>query len=112
MLYLTLVHFGHFVIEARNGVEGLRIHAVEAAGIVFTDIIMPEKEGLEVIMELRHTVPSPRIIAMLGGGRMTARDYLRLAQKLGAGVILEKPFANGAWQPALATVLRALPAAV
>jgi DNA-binding response OmpR family regulator len=95
MLRLTLIHFGHTVIEARNGKEGIELFKRANADLVITDIVMPEKEGLEVLVELRKKqVPPVKIIAMSGGGRQKAADYLRLAELMGAARILAKPFSH------------------
>jgi CheY-like chemotaxis protein len=95
MLCLTLTHFGHTVIEARNGKEGLELFKHARADLVITDIVMPEKEGLEVLVELRgKQVPPVKIIAISGGGRQIAADYLRMAKLMGASRVLAKPFFN------------------
>lgn len=95
MLRLTLIHFGHTVIEARDGKEGLRLFPSANADLLITDIVMPEKEGLEVLMELRKVKPPVKIIAISGGGRTSgATSYLHLAKLMGAAKVLEKPFAN------------------
>jgi CheY-like chemotaxis protein len=94
MLGRTLTHFGHVVIEARNGKEGLdRFHAT-GADLVITDIVMPEKEGFEVLIELRKAQPPVKVIAMSGGGRQNPADVLRIARHLGAAKVLGKPFSN------------------
>lgn len=62
-----------------------------APQVVITDIIMPRKEGLEVIMELRRRHPAIRLIAISGGGRTKSADFLQLAKKLGADAVLPKP---------------------
>jgi CheY-like chemotaxis protein len=67
-LRLMLTHSGHFVIEARNGKEGLAMFTHADADLVITDIVMPEKEGLEVLMGLRKKEPPVKIIAISGGG--------------------------------------------
>jgi DNA-binding response OmpR family regulator len=59
---------------------------------VITDLVMPDKEGLETIMELRRKHPAVKIIAMSGGGRINARDFLRVAKVLGADRTFTKPF--------------------
>jgi DNA-binding response OmpR family regulator len=93
MLRLTLIHFGHAVIEARNGKEGLELFKYAKADLVITDIIMPEKEGLAVLIELREKqVPPVKIIAISGGGRQNVTDNLRMAKLLGAARVLAKPF--------------------
>ena len=88
MLSLTLVHFGHTVIEARNGKEGLELFPHADADLLITDIVMPEKEGLEVLMELRKKDPPVKIIAISGG------DYLHMAKLMGAAKVLAKPFST------------------
>jgi DNA-binding response OmpR family regulator len=95
MLRLTLIHFGHNVIEARNGKEGLELFKTANADLVITDIVMPEKEGLEVLIKLRANQVQPvKIIAISGGGRQKAADYLRMAKLMGAARVLAKPFSN------------------
>ena len=83
---------GHDVEEARNGREGLDVYRQKPAELVITDIIMPEKEGIETIIELRRDYPEVRIVAISGGGRMKDMDYLRLAREFGAHCVLAKPF--------------------
>lgn len=83
---------GFHVLSAIDGVAGLKVYRAEKPDLVITDIIMPDKEGLEVIMDLVKEEPRPKIIAMSGGGMMEPRTYLSLAQKLGADEVLEKPF--------------------
>ncbi|HLQ36671.1 MAG TPA: response regulator [Planctomycetota bacterium] len=94
MLRLTLAKMGHTVAEAQNGKEGLAIHGKAPADIVLTDLIMPEMEGLETIMRLRRTHPGVKIIAMSGGGRGKAIDYLQAAKWMGAAQVLAKPFSE------------------
>jgi CheY-like chemotaxis protein len=60
-----------------------------AFDLVITDIIMPEMDGLETLIELRKHYPTLAVIAMSGGGRM---DVLGSAEKLGASAVLHKPF--------------------
>ena len=105
MLRLTLIHFGHTVIEARNGREGLDLFPHAEADLVITDIVMPEVEGIEVLMTLRKIKPRVKIIAISGGGRVSATDYLRIAQRLGAAKVLTKPFSNEALISAIDEVL-------
>jgi CheY-like chemotaxis protein len=94
MLRDNLEQLGHTVTEARNGKEGLAQYASAPADLVFTDLIMPEKEGMETIIELRKKWPAVKIVAMSGGGRVTASNYLATAQKLGANYVLAKPFST------------------
>jgi DNA-binding response OmpR family regulator len=95
MLRLTLAHFGHTVIDARNGKEGLALFKEANADLIITDIMMPDKDGLEVLRELRKKHVSPvKIIAISGGGRQSAADNLKMAKLLGASKVLAKPFSN------------------
>jgi YesN/AraC family two-component response regulator len=94
ILARTLSHFGHTVIEARDGKEGLDIFPRSSADLVITDIVMPEMEGLQVVMELRKILPAVKIIAISGGGRHSPADFLRIALHLGASKVLTKPFSN------------------
>jgi DNA-binding response OmpR family regulator len=91
MLRLTLTHFGHTVVEADNGKEGMRQFHQAKFDLVITDIVMPEREGLSVLMELRGKKPPVKIIAMSGGG---VADYLHMATAMGAAKVLAKPFSN------------------
>jgi CheY-like chemotaxis protein len=105
MLRLTLTHFGHTVIEARNGKEGLDLFRSAGADLLITDIVMPEKEGLEVLMELRRSQSRVKIIAISGGGRQNAEDYLHMAKRMGAAKVLAKPFSNEALLAAINELL-------
>ena len=88
-----LEQLGHEVVEATNGVEGLAMFRAAPSDLVITDIIMPEKEGIQTIIELKRDFPNARVIAMSGGGRTRNTDFLRLASKCGADRVLAKPFA-------------------
>ena len=88
-LRLALESEGLDVREAADGVEALRLYRTSPADVVVTDIVMPNKEGIETIFELRRSAPRVKIIAM--SGRDTA-DFLDMARKLGADHVLRKPF--------------------
>ena len=85
---------GHKVLEAENGHGGLEYLRRHRPQVVITDIIMPGKEGIETIIEMKQMVPDLRIIAISGGGRTGNLDFLKLARKLGACAALSKPFDN------------------
>ncbi len=91
MLKLTLERKGHQVIEAENGNEAVKKYRSENPDLVVTDIVMPEKEGIETIMELRALDPTVRIIAISGGGRINPEDYLSWAEKFGVQNTFTKP---------------------
>lgn len=93
VLVSALTQGGHDVRWAENGVEGLRAFRERPAKLVITDIVMPEKEGLDTIMDLRREFSGLRIIAMSGGLAHDPRLYLRMAEKFGANAVLAKPFA-------------------
>ena len=92
MLRHMLEHAGHEVAEAVNGAAGIEIYERDAPDLIITDIIMPEKEGVETIIALRRADPALPIIAISGGGRLDATDFLTMAKKLGARHTLTKPF--------------------
>jgi YesN/AraC family two-component response regulator len=100
-----LNQFDHSVVEARNGKEGMELFLRANADLVITDIVMPEKEGLEVVKEMRKMVPSVKIIAISGGGRVNPTDYLRMAKFMGAAKVLEKPISSDSLIGAINEVL-------
>lgn len=87
---------GHEVVAVASGHEALEKLARFSADVAITDIIMPDKEGIEIILELRRRHPKLPIIAISGGGRGGAVEYLEMAQKLGATRTLAKPFKSAA----------------
>ena len=95
LLRETLELAGHTVIEARNGAEGLDLFRQAGADLVITDIVMPDKDGLAVVMALREQVPPVNIIAISGAGN-SAEDYLDRAYRMGAVKVLLKPFSIAA----------------
>jgi len=92
---------GYEVVTAANGAEALATARFVRADLIITDILMPEKEGLETIAELRREFPELPVIAVSGGGIVDPESYLTLAQKLGADRTLAKPFG---FQELLSTV--------
>jgi len=83
---------GYEVMEAADGKLAMKLLQEQPADLVITDLIMPEKEGIETIMDLRRDFPEVRIIAMSGGGIIEAKDYLGMARGMGAHRVFEKPF--------------------
>ncbi len=83
---------GFDVIDAANGELGLRKLRQQPVDLVITDIIMPEKEGIETIMDIRRDFPDLPIVAISGGGRSGNTDFLKVARALGATETLQKPF--------------------
>ncbi len=88
----SLTGFGYAVVRARNGREALAAYNPQLFDLVLTDLVMPDMDGVELIMTLRKAHPAVKIIAMTGGGRNRPQAYLNIAAKLGAMKTLEKPF--------------------
>jgi CheY-like chemotaxis protein len=93
LLIATLKSQGHEVLDACDGAEGLRLLQVNHPDLIITDIIMPEMDGVELLMTLRREAPNIRVIAMSGGGQFGHHATLELAEPLGAFATLHKPFA-------------------
>jgi DNA-binding NtrC family response regulator len=83
---------GYEVMTAANGTAATRLHQQQPADLVITDIFMPEKEGIETILELQRGWPGLKIIAISGGGGDHNVDYLGAARQLGAFCSISKPF--------------------
>jgi two-component system, chemotaxis family, chemotaxis protein CheY len=91
-LRLTLETEGFKVIEAEDGVVGLQKFVDERPAAVLVDMIMPNKAGVQTIVEIRKLAPTAPIIAMSGGGRVSAADLLVAARTSGADDVVQKPF--------------------
>jgi DNA-binding NtrC family response regulator len=92
LLSMILEAAGHSVIAAEDGIEAPKVMASREINVVITDLLMPERDGLEFITEIRAKYPKVKIIAMSGGGHIARDSYLRIARNFGAHIILEKPF--------------------
>jgi DNA-binding response OmpR family regulator len=91
MLDIALTRDSHGVVTAQNGAVASIRQNERPADIVTMDIIMPEKEGFETIIEFRRNCPEAKIIAISGGGHLGPDQYLRLAKTMGADFVFEKP---------------------
>ena len=80
------------VSEAADGDVGMRLFEEGAHDVVITDILMPNREGIETIRDLRRSKEDVKIIAISGGGNIDKMQLLDLAQKFGADRVLPKPF--------------------
>jgi DNA-binding NtrC family response regulator len=85
---------GHQVREASNGVEAMKVLSEGPAELVITDVIMPDKEGIETVIEIRKIFPDMKIIVMSAGGRFGPEDYLETATVFGANRTIAKPFSR------------------
>ena len=89
-----LMSAGHEVTEAENGKVAIETHTAGNFDLLITDIIMPEKEGVETTIEMKRDHPDLKVIAISGGGRTRNLDFLKLAKQFGADAILAKPFSE------------------
>jgi CheY-like chemotaxis protein len=83
---------GHDVQEAKTGSEGIALFQQNTFDLLITDIFMPEKDGLEVIQELRKQTSHIKILAMTGGGTIGKLNLLPQAKAFGATATIYKPF--------------------
>jgi two-component system response regulator (stage 0 sporulation protein F) len=90
LLRRILEEDGHQVREAANGQIGLALYRNAPTDLVITDILMPERDGMEVILELTKEFLDARVIAMTG--MRGDQNFLNVAKLFGARQILEKPF--------------------
>ena len=93
MLRQTLEREGYTVVDIPNGREALDLHQQHEMDLVITDIFMPEKDGVETIMELKRVSPDLKIIAVSGGSRYVRdENALKAAKEFGAEHVIFKPF--------------------
>jgi DNA-binding response OmpR family regulator len=92
MLKTSLVKRKYVVLEASNGQEAINKFKPSITDLVITDLIMPDEDGLKVIMKMREIKPGIKIIAISGGGKAGPGNYLNLARALGANEVFSKPF--------------------
>jgi CheY-like chemotaxis protein len=85
---------GHSVVTADNGAEAVeKVAEDDGFDLIITDIIMPEMDGIEAILEIQTMRPEVKIIAISGGSARLAKSQgLDTARRLGAAAVLEKPF--------------------
>lgn len=93
MLKQMLERQGYEVVEAKDSKEGIKLYHQAPADLIITDIIMPEKEGVETIIELKHDYPDVKIIAISGGSRgIDAESCLFYVKEIGVPHTFTKPF--------------------
>jgi len=92
LIETILVRAGHRVLSARDGYSGIALCLAHRPDIIVTDILMPDKDGLAMINDLKQELPGLKIIAVSGGGSYGPDDYLRQAERLGADFSFTKPF--------------------
>ncbi|MHB8521284.1 MAG: response regulator [Limisphaerales bacterium] len=94
LLKEALVDAGHDVVDAASGDEGIALYRVTPADVVITDVLMPNKVGLETILELKRDFPNARVIAISGGFNRRTDNDTALAKTLGVDRTLAKPFST------------------
>ena len=92
LVHLMLSVEGYNVYDAEATEAAFEIIRNNHIDLVITDLIMPDKDGLQVIIELRRDFPNIKIIAISAGGRIGPSTYLDMAEKLGAHRVFNKPF--------------------
>jgi len=92
---LAFTSAGYQVWAAPDGQEGLARFVSAPSDLVVTDIVMPNREGIETIVALKRASRAVKVIAISGGYRLGPADFLNLAQHVGADAGLPKPFRLG-----------------
>jgi len=105
MLSRALEPVGYDVKTALDGAEGLKFNRQNPADLIITDILLPGTGGIETIAELRRDYPEVKIIAISGGGRVSAEEHLKVASQMGANLTLAKPFTYTDLMNAVRTLL-------
>lgn len=83
---------GYEVQVAANGLDGVALFRRQPCDLVITDMVMPVKDGLQTILELRDEAPDLPIIAISGGGVISKERYLTVAGYLDRVITIAKPF--------------------
>ncbi len=96
---------GHRLLEAADGDEALQILEGEAVDLLVLDMLMPNKDGLETILELRRRKTPIRILAISSGGSMDLDSLLRTAMVFGADRLMSKPLRISTFASTVAEML-------
>ena len=94
ILKQSIEDMGHVVIDTANAAGAEALHLEHEFEVILTDLIMPERDGFELLTNFRRRFPTVRIIAMSAGGCMGAVEYLRIARQLGADDTIRKPISD------------------
>jgi len=87
----NLERAGYQVELASDGNKALAQMAKAPADLIILDVVMPEKEGIETLLQLKRDFGNTKVIVISSGGRMGLDDFLVIAERLGADAILKKP---------------------
>jgi CheY-like chemotaxis protein len=103
---IVLEKEGHEVVQAADGLDGIRRLREAPVDLLVTDVLMPGADGIEVIKAVRQHAPQLKVIAMSGGGNQLPAGFsLKMAQAFGAKAVLYKPFENAELVEAVRSVL-------
>lgn len=105
MLAMLFEREGYEVEQAADGNEALQAYKRQRADVIVTDLIMPDSEGIEMIIEIRTLDPEAKIIAISGGGRIAPQTHLDLAKRLGAAYTFAKPIPRSEMLEAVESLL-------
>jgi DNA-binding NtrC family response regulator len=108
-VHKMLERSGYAVHSTGIGQDALEHYRDQPSNLVITDLIMPDLDGLELIQQLRRIDPAVRVLAISGGGRVDAEEYLSAARKLGAVEVLPKPFSGQELKGAVEKALNSNP---
>lgn len=106
-LTFLLTRNGHNVRDVADGRDVLRLMTEDIPDLLITDLFMPEKDGIEIIQEVRKLYPQVRLIAMSGGIHGDHGVFLAMAKRLGVDAVLSKPFSVQEFQTAVDQLVKA-----
>jgi DNA-binding NtrC family response regulator len=95
-LAMVLECHGFHVLTARDGRDGMRVFRANCPAVVVTDIIMPEQDGIGVMLQMRHERPGVKIVVISGDANFDSWDCLLAARHLGADAMFRKTIDTGA----------------
>jgi len=96
---------GYYITTVANGKRGISLHEKEHYDLIITDVLMPDIDGLEVIMKIRQNFPQTKLLAVSGGGHISSKEYLMMARELGSNGVVQKPFNNDELVEKIASLL-------
>ena len=105
IIQLLLEAAGYSVHCASDGKEAMILAEAQSFDLILTDMLMPGSDGLELLSAMKKSRLPTRVVVMSGGGIIGVADYLKLAKKLGAHGVIEKPFTSEALLATVANLL-------
>lgn len=106
IIKLLLESAGYRVFCATDGQEAVKMLAGQTFDLVLTDMLMPGSDGLELLSAIKKSRSPIKVLVMSGGGMIGVADYLKVAKKLGAHGVLEKPFTSETLLSTVADLLK------